>query len=265
MFITGMNPFLGSVFMFLTLIIAVPSGVKVFNWLATLWRGNIRFTAAMLFAIGFVSLFISGGLTGIILGNATLDIQMHNTYFVVAHFHLVMGSAFFWLVCRHLPLVPENVWAHDGREAGLYSLLAHLRWVCTWCLCRCTTSALLASPPLLRLDGLRRLLAVCRPEQVHLDCCYPGVLRAVYLHFQLLLQHSSAAVGPPRTLELYHAGMDDSIDPGHGNWPGEIPAVYRWPYDYSKPGAEKTSFRRTCRTLANPVVEPALRAEQRAE
>jgi cytochrome c oxidase subunit 1 len=96
MFVTGMNPFLGSVFMFLTLIIAVPSGVKVFNWLATLWRGNIRFTTAMLFSIGFVSLFISGGLTGIILGNAALDIQMHNTYFVVAHFHLVMGSS---LVC----------------------------------------------------------------------------------------------------------------------------------------------------------------------
>ena len=96
MFVTGMNPFLGSVFMFLTLIIAVPSGVKVFNWLATLWRGNIRFTAAMLFSIGFVSLFISGGLTGIILGNAALDIQMHNTYFVVAHFHLVMGSSAFF-------------------------------------------------------------------------------------------------------------------------------------------------------------------------
>ena len=93
MFVTGMNPFLGGVFMITTLIIAVPSAVKTFNWLATIWRGNIRFTPAMLFAIGLVSFFISGGVTGIFLGNATLDIPLHDTYFVVAHFHLVMGSA----------------------------------------------------------------------------------------------------------------------------------------------------------------------------
>ena len=73
-----------------------PSAVKTYNWLATLWHGNIRFTTAMLFSIGFVSLFVAGGLTGIVLGNAALDIQLHNTYFVVAHFHLVMGSVAFF-------------------------------------------------------------------------------------------------------------------------------------------------------------------------
>ena len=93
MFVSGLNPFLGSIFMFLTLIIAVPSAVKVFNYLTTLWKGNIVFTPAMMFSIGLVSVFISGGVTGIFLGNSAIDIQLHDTYFVVAHFHLVMGAA----------------------------------------------------------------------------------------------------------------------------------------------------------------------------
>ena len=91
MFVTGMNPFLGSVFTFTTLLIAIPSAVKAFNYITTLWKGNIQFNPAMLFAIGLVSTFISGGLTGIILGDSALDINIHDTYFVVAHFHLVMG------------------------------------------------------------------------------------------------------------------------------------------------------------------------------
>src|SRR5215470_11295546 len=90
MFVSGMNPFLGSVFTLTTLLIVVPSAVKTFNWLDTVWGARIRFTAAGLFAIGFVSMFVSGGLSGIFLGTSAADIQLQDTYFVVAHFHLVM-------------------------------------------------------------------------------------------------------------------------------------------------------------------------------
>ena len=105
MFVSGMSPFLGSVFTLTTLLIAVPSAVKTFNWLGTVWGARIRFTAAALFAIGFVSLFVSGGLSGIFLGTSAADIQLQDTYFVVAHFHLVMaiaplfaafGGLYFW-------------------------------------------------------------------------------------------------------------------------------------------------------------------------
>ncbi len=107
MFVSGMNPFLGTIFMFLTLIIAIPSAVKGFNYITTLWKGNIIFTPAMLFSIGLVSLFISGGVTGIVLGNSALDIQLHDTYFVCCSLSLSDGSSvILWDGSRSLPLVP---------------------------------------------------------------------------------------------------------------------------------------------------------------
>ena len=93
MFVSGMSPFLGTVFTMTTLVIAVPSAVKVFNWLATLWRAKIRFTTPMLYALGIVSLFVTGGLTGVFLGTNAVDIQLHDTMFVVAHFHFIMAGA----------------------------------------------------------------------------------------------------------------------------------------------------------------------------
>ncbi len=96
MFQSGMNPLLGTTFMLSTIVIAVPSSIKVFNWLGTLWRGNIKFTSAMLNAIAFVSMFIIGGLSGVFMASAPVDIYIHDTYFIVAHIHYVLfgGSLF---------------------------------------------------------------------------------------------------------------------------------------------------------------------------
>jgi cytochrome c oxidase subunit I len=237
MFVTGMNPFLGGVFMITTLIIAVPSAVKTFNWLATLWRGNIRFTPAMLFAIGMVSFFISGGLTGIFLGNAALDINLHDTYFVVAHFHLVMGSAaifgmlagvyhwfpklfgkmmdeklgylHFWItfICAYLVFFPMHFMGLDGVPRRYYALTefpSFNRWlsVNTFITWAAITAAL---------------------AQV-----------AFFYNFLHSILFGKKAVQNP-----WHANTLEWTTPVehiHGNWPGDIPTVHRWPYDYSKPG-----------------------------
>ena len=93
MFISGMSPYSAFAFSLLTMTIGVPSAIKTFNWLGTLWGGKIQFTTAMLFALGFVSLFVTGGLSGLFLAQPSLDLYLHDTYFVVAHFHLIMGVA----------------------------------------------------------------------------------------------------------------------------------------------------------------------------
>ncbi len=237
MFVTGMNPFLGGVFMITTLIIAVPSAVKTFNWLATLWRGNIRFTPAMLFAIGLVSFFISGGLTGIFLGNAALDINLHDTYFVVAHFHLVMGSA-----------------AIFGMLAGIYHWypklfgrimnpkLGYLHFWLTF------VSAYLVFFPMhfMGLDGVpRRYYAFTEFESmkqwlsVNKFITWAAILGATAQVAFLYNFFASIFFGKKATQNPWEANTLEWTTPVeriHGNWPGEIPTAYRWPYDYSKPG-----------------------------
>ena len=240
MFVTGMNPLLGGVFMITTLIIAVPSAVKTFNYLATLWRGNIRFTPAMLCAIGMVSFFISGGLTGIFLGNASLDINLHDTYFVVAHFHLVMGSA-----------------AIFGMLAGVYHwfpkmfgrmMNAKLGYLHFWLTFIC---AYLVFFPLhfLGLDGVpRRYYAFTEFEfmqkwvTVNVFVTWAAIVAALaqvaflFNFFYSIFKGKKATQNPWESNTLEWTTPVEHI---HGNWPGEIPTVHRWPYDYSKPGAEE--------------------------
>jgi len=237
MFVTGMNPFLGGVFMITTLIIAVPSAVKSFNWLATIWRGNIRFTPAMMFAIGLVSFFISGGLTGIFLGNATLDIPLHDTYFVVAHFHLVMGSA---AICGMLCGVYHWFPKMFGRMMD--EKLGYLHFWFTF------IGAYLVFFPMhfMGLDGVpRRYYAFTEFAfmkewlTVNTFVSWAAIIAALGQVAFLWNFFHSIFYGKKATQNPWESNTIEWTTPVeriHGNWPGEIPTVYRWPYDYSKPG-----------------------------
>jgi len=240
MFVTGMNPFLGSIFMFLTLIIAVPSAVKAFNYITTLWKGNIVFTPAMLFSIGLVSFFISGGLTGIILGNSALDIQLHDTYFVVAHFHIVMGSAsFFGMVAGVYHWFPKMF----GRM--LDEKLGYIHFWITFAGVYCVFFPM----HYLGLTGFPRRyysFSGFKTFDVYADLSsfisiaaiitFAAQFIFVFNFFYSIFKGRKATANPwnSNTLE-----WTTPVNPGHGNWPGEIPTVYRWPYDYSKPGANE--------------------------
>jgi len=239
MFVSGMNPFLGSVFMFLTLIIAVPSAVKVFNWLATLWRGNIVFTVPMLFSIGFVSLFISGGLTGIILGNSALDIKFHNTYFVVAHFHLVMASsAFFGMFAGVYHWYPKMFGRMMDEKLGyVHFWLTFLGVYLTFMPMHYVG---IAGFPrryysYTSFDMFNTMANLQMFISVSAIIAWIGQFIFAFNFVYSIFRGRRAPQNPWRSNTLEWTTPVVGI---HGNWPGAIPQVYRWPYDYSKPGAE---------------------------
>jgi cytochrome c oxidase subunit 1 len=244
MFVTGMNPFLGSVFVFTTLLIAIPSAVKVFNYLTTLWRGSLVFTPAMLFAISLVSTFITGGVTGIILADSALDIAIHDTYFVVAHFHIVMGmSAVFGMFAGVYHWFPKMYgrmmntrlgYAHFWITlVGAYGVFFPMHFVG------------LAGAPRRYYDySVYKEFDINSFEMimdlnviVTIFAILAALGQALFLfNFFYSIYRGPKAVQNPwnsNTLE-----WTTPVEHMHGNWPGELPTVHRWPYDYSKPGAE---------------------------
>lgn len=240
MFVTGLNPFLGSVFVLLTLLIAVPSAIKVFNWLTTLWRGNIRFTPASLFAIGFVSLFISGGLTGIFLGNSTIDIHLHDTMFVVAHFHIVMGVAsFFGMFAGVYHWFPKMFGRYLNNTLGYIHFWVTMvgSYLIFWPM----HYQGLAGIPRRYLDkkgwsSFNQFGDLDKMITVVSIIVFAVQLMFVFNFFYSIFKGRKVTTTNPwgaNTLE-----WTTPIRPGHGNWEGEIPEVHRWPYDYGKDGRE---------------------------
>ncbi len=240
MFVTGLNPFLGAFFVLLTLLIAVPSAIKVFNWLTTLWRGNIRFTVAMLFAIGFVSMFISGGLTGIFLGNSSLDIHLHDTYFIIAHFHIVMGVAgFFGMYAGVYHWFPKMYGRFLNNTMGYIHFWVTLigAYLIFWPM----HYEGLAGMPRRYYDfsgwesfkmfaGLNQFISFVS------ILVFAAQLLFVFNFFYSIFKGRRVTSENPwlaNTLE-----WTTPIRPGHGNWVGEIPEVHRGAYDYGKDGRD---------------------------
>jgi len=239
MFMSGMNPFLGSVFVFTTLLIAIPSAVKAFNYITTIWKGNLVFTPAMLFSIGLVSTFVTGGLTGIILADSALDINVHDTYFVVAHFHIVMGlSAIFGMFAGVYHWFPKMFgrmmnsklgYAHFWMTiVGGYGVFFPMHFV-----------GLAGAPrryyqytdyPM--FDGIYDLNVLVTTFAI-----FAAAAQAIFLFnfFWSIFRGQRAVQNPWKSNTLEWTTPVEHI---HGNWPGAIPVVHRWPYDYSKPGKE---------------------------
>lgn len=237
MFVSGMNPFLGSVFTFTTLLIAIPSAVKAFNYITTLWKGNLQMNPAMLFSIGLVSTFITGGLTGIILGDSTLDINVHDTYFVVAHFHLVMGiSALYGFFAGVYHWFPKMYGRMMNKNLGY----AHF-WVTAVC-----AYGVFFPMHFIGMAGLPRRYYTNSAFPLFDDLADVNVLITVFAivgavfqvvffwnFFYSIFYGKKATQNPWRSNTLEWTTPVEHI---HGNWPGQLPEVHRWAYDYSKPG-----------------------------
>ena len=235
MFITGMNPFLGSVFTFTTLLIAIPSAVKAFNYITTLWKGNLQLNPAMLFSIGLVSTFVTGGLTGLVLGDSALDINIHDTYFVVAHFHLVMGvSAIFGMYAGIYHWFPKMYGRMMNKTLGYWHF-----WITIIC-----AYGVFWPMHFIGLAGL--------PRRYYSNTAFPmfddlleinvvitifalvgGIAQIIFLanFFISMYRGEKAAQNPWNSNTLEWTTPVEHI---HGNWPGKIPEVHRWAYDYSK-------------------------------
>jgi cytochrome c oxidase subunit I len=254
MFISGMNPYTAMTFSILTLSIGVPSAVKTFNWLGTLWGAKIRFATPMLFAIGFVSLFVAGGITGIVLGQTSLDLPMHDTYFVLGHFHLVMGVAaifgmfagvYFWFPKMFGRMMSERL----GRLhfwvtfVGVYSIFIPMHIM-----------GIVGMPRRYAQFTEYKFLETLHPLVVFVTIAVfvTAAVQVVFLFNFIwsLFKGPKAGDNPWEATTLEWA---TTSPPPHDNFAGIVPTVYRGAYEFSVPGAPNDFI---MQTEPDPAQEP---------
>ncbi|WP_324734299.1 cytochrome c oxidase subunit I [Pseudomonas paeninsulae] len=242
MYVSGMNPYFGFFFATTTLIIAVPTALKVYNWVLTLWQGDIHLTVPMLFALAFIVTFLVGGLTGLFLGNVIVDIPLSDTYFVVAHFHMVMGVApilvVFGAIYHWYPKITGRML--NDRLGKLHFWITFLG-----------TYAIYFPMHYLGFLGMpRRYYAyedyafIPQSAQdlnafITVAALIVGVAQLLLLFnlFWSLFNGKPAGGNPWQATSL--EWQTPQTPPVHGNWGAKLPVVHRWAYDYSVPGIEQ--------------------------
>jgi len=238
MFISGMSPYSAVAFSILTLSIGVPSAVKTFNWIGTLWGARIRFTSAMLFAIGFVSLFVAGGISGLILGQSSLDLPVHDTYIVLGHFHLVMGVAsifgmfaatYFWFPKMLGRFMNERLgqihfWI---TFLGVYAIFIPMH-----------VMGLVGMPRRYSQFTEYEFLKSLHPLVIFVSVAAIITIATQFIfYFNLIWSIFKGKKAGDNPWEATTLEWSTATPPPHDNFAGIIPTVYRGPYEFAVPGA----------------------------
>jgi len=238
MYVSGMNPYFGFFFATTTLIIAIPTALKVYNWLLTLWRGNIHLTLPMLFAIGFIFTFTHGGLTGLMLGNVVIDLPLSDTYFVVAHFHMVMGVSpvmvLFAAIYHWFPLLTGRYLNNKlgklhfwGTFLGTYAIYLPMHYL-----------GFLGVPRRYFAMGSTEFIpqsAETLNASITVSAIIVGLIQLVFIANLIWSTFKGKKAGRNPWQATSLEWQTAQVPPAHGNWGKELPAVHRWAYDYSVP------------------------------